>query len=383
MRIATIAEQMRLGIASSVFPGGVLLISYQNKLVFHEAFGQRIMGKKEPVGLQTFFDLASLTKPLATTAAIALLLQQNLIHLQDPLIKFLPEFSGGEKDHVTLFHLLNHCSGLPAWRPYYQNILAQDKKEPGFLGSIAAKKVVFQMAHTEELITRPEETSRYSDLGFILLGEVVEKVCEMTLDAYFSRYIASALKISASFFPRTHENPQGIKNTGSPPFAATEDSTWRKGVITGVVHDDTSYAMGGVAGHAGLFATAFGVYQLVQAWLDSLQGKGFLSPEIAEQFVSRQGKKHNPTGSSWALGWDTPSIIAGSASPGISSSGHYFSPASFGHLGFTGTSIWVDRTHALVVIFLSNRVHPSRKNEAIRTFRPKLHDIIFETLIHG
>ncbi len=382
--MSAIRDQMQEGLTCSVFPGGVLLISYQNEIVFHEAFGLRhIASKTAPVDLQTVYDLASLTKPLVTTAAIAQLLQQNKIHLDDPLQKFLPEFVGEGKSRVTLFHLLNHCSGLPAWQPYYQKIRTQEEKEPGFLGTLPAKQAVFHLAHTEKLIAPPGEISRYSDIGFILLGEVVEKLCDMPLDAYFSHHIVSTIKQSESFFPRTDKNPQRIKKTPSLHFAATENSKWRKGIIKGIVHDDNAYSMGGVAGHAGLFATARGVYQLVQAWLDSLAGQGFLSPEIAEKFVSHQKEPMSPTGASWALGWDRPSVSSGTENPRISSSGHHFSRSSFGHLGFTGTSIWVDRTHELVVIFLSNRIHPSRENEAIRDFRPQLHNIIFGTLIHG
>ncbi len=323
-----------------------------------------------------------MTKPLVTTAAIAQLLQQNRLCLDDPLQKFLPDFYGGEKSQVTIFHLLNHCSGLPAWQPYYEHIQIQEKKEPGFLGTLSAKKAVFQLAHAEKLTAHPGEISRYSDIGFILLGEVVEKICNMSLNAYFSKHIVSALIQCESFFPGAPENPQGVQNPDTHHFAATEDSKWRNGIISGIVHDDNAYAMGGIAGHAGLFATARGVYQLVQTWLDSIKGKGFLSPEIAEKFVSRQKELISPKGSSWALGWDSPSVSSGRGNPEISSSGHHFSPSSFGHLGFTGTSIWVDRPHELVVIFLSNRVHPSRENEAIRNFRPILHDLIFETLVH-
>lgn len=386
MNIAAITNQMEEGLSTSVFSAAVLLVSHQNKIVFHEGFGQRRIKPKDKqtsVDLQTIFDLASLTKPLVTTAAIAQLLQQNRLCLHDPLQKFLPDFFGKKKSQVTIFHLLNHSSGLPAWQPYYLKIQAQEKKTPGFLGTLSAKQAIFKMAHAEELKAHPGEISRYSDIGFILLGEVVEKICEMPLNTYFSKYIVSALKQSEIFFPQRPENPQDIINTDTLHFAATEDSKWRKGVISGIVHDDNAYAMGGIAGHAGLFATAHGVYQLVQTWLDSIKGKGFLSPEIAEKFVSRQKDIMSPTGASWALGWDSPSVSSGRGSLKVSSSGYHFSPSSFGHLGFTGTSIWVDRTHELVVIFLSNRVHPSRENERIRSFRPKLHDLIFETLIHA
>jgi len=373
-----ISKQMKQGVSSSVFSGGVLLITYQNKIVFQKAFGHAmIQPKYQTTDLHTFFDLASLTKPLVTATAIALLHQQKLVRLDDALVKFLPEFSGGLKNQVTLFHLLNHCSGLPAWQPYYEEIRVREKQEPGFLGSASAKKAVFKLAHGEHLLSKPGEKSTYSDIGFILLGEVVEKISGMSLDTFFTHHITSPLKASESFFPGLRENSLDTA------FAATEASGWRNGPVAGTVHDDNAYVMGGISGHAGLFATASGVNQLVRAWIDALDDKGLLHPDIAEHFVSRQSSTQNPAGTSWGLGWDTPSVARHTGSPGVSSSGHYFSSESFGHLGFTGTSIWVDRTHKLVVVFLSNRVHPGRNNEAIRTFRPKLHDIIFETFIHG
>jgi len=373
--------QMRQGLAASVFPGGVLLVAHQNEIVCHEAFGFRMIHpKREKMQTETFFDLASLTKPLVTATLIARLYQQKLVDLQDPLVKYLPAFSGGPKNEVTLFHLLNHCAGLPAWQPYYQDILIREKKAPGFLGSAEAKQKVFKMANAENLISQPGESSCYSDIGFILLGQVIEKIYDMPLDRCFMQHIASPLNLSESVFPHTDRDH---KQAGRISFAATEDSAWRKTVIVGEVHDDNAYVMGGAAGHAGLFATAAGVYQLVRAWIDSIQGSGFLSAEIASGFVSRPKDVKTPQGTSWALGWDTPSVSRMQVNPTISSSGHHFSASSFGHLGFTGTSIWVDLENALVVILLTNRVHPKRENDAIRSFRPKIHDTIFETVIHG
>ncbi|MFQ5950082.1 MAG: serine hydrolase domain-containing protein, partial [Nitrospiria bacterium] len=172
-------------------------------------------------------------------------------------------------------------------------------------------------------------------------------------------------------------------------FAATELSSWRGKVICGTVHDDNAYAMGGIAGHAGLFSTAREVYRLVRFWLDALKGEGILDPSLTALFVTRQKGRGVPAQSSWGLGWDTPSHPSTSDAPPStsnippSSSGRYFSSASFGHLGFTGTSIWVDRARDLAVILLTNRIHPSRANEKIRSFRPALHDVIFKEVAGG
>ncbi len=354
---------MREGVESGVFPGGVLLIAHHGKISFHKAFGfAQLLPKKIPLTTDTLFDLASLTKPLATASATALLVGKGVLRLQDPVSKFIPEWKSGDKRAVTLAQLLHHSSGLPHWMPYYKEIARLDEKSPGLLGSDAAKQKVYAMAHQEQLTNRPGEESWYSDIGFILLCEIIERVSGCPLDQFCEREIFSKLKCNKIFFPAF-----GKKARGS--FAATEDCPWRGKVIRGRVHDENAYAMGGVSGHAGLFGTAREVYTLVKCWLASIKGDGLLHPDIAIRFVTRQKGKSVPKGSTWGFGWDTPSAQN-------SSSGRFFSKSSFGHLGFTGTSIWVDRTRNIVVILLTNRVHPSRENIRIKQFRPALHDVI-------
>jgi len=366
-----ISEKMRAGLAASVFPGAVLLVALRKEVVFHEAFGfAQLKARPLKMNCETCFDLASLTKAIATTTAIALLEQEGLICLKDALSKYLPSFSEGNKSEVRLFHLLNHASGLPAWRPYYEAVIKRDTLEEGFLGSAQAKAMIYEMAHEEGLIFRPGQQSLYSDIGFILLSELIEQVSGMRLDQFCAKYFFSRLGTEVPFF-----RPAGAAPAGETSFAATETVDWRGGLICGTVHDDNAYVMGGVSGHAGLFSTAFRLFQAVLAWVESIHGGGFLKSELAAKYVQRQVGGESPKGSSWGLGWDTPS------SP--SSSGHYFSPHSFGHLGFTGTSIWVDLEKDLIVLLLTNRVHPSRKNEQIRAFRPELHDLIVQEFVGG
>ncbi len=366
----SITQKMTQGVKSGVFPGGVLLVAYQGKIRFHKAFGlaQRIP-RKTPLTINTIFDLASLTKAVATTPALALLIQHGDVRLQDPVSTFFAEFKTGNKKKVTLFHLLNHSSGLPDWRPYYEEIVRQDRKYPGFLGSPEAKRRVYEMARSEPLVCPPGMMARYSDIGFIVLGEIIEKITGMPLNQFCDQEIFSKLKLKKTFFPGRHR-------IAATQFAATEDLPWRGGVIRGDVHDDNTYAMGGVSGHAGLFGTAREVYTLVTLWLDSLRGVGLIEQTLANRCVTRQRGKTAPRGSTWGFGWDTPSR-------GGSSSGQFFSQSSFGHLGYTGTSIWVDRVAELVVILLTNRVHPSRENKQIQSFRPELHNIVFNEVVNG
>ncbi|MBN4054255.1 serine hydrolase [Nitrospira defluvii] len=376
-----IADKMHEGITKGVFPGAVLLIDYCDQIVFHEAFGfAEITPNRIEVTCETIFDIASLTKPLVTAAATAFLLQQGELSLDDRVARYLPLFSSRQKNCVTLFHLLNHSSGVPDWKPYFEEISTRNAKEKGFLGSTEAKEAIYLNAQQENLIAFPGKRSLYSDIGFILLGEIVEKVCGLPMDLFCHEKLFSNIEFDTPFFiPRN----QGTSETHPKMFAATEDLSWRKGVIRGIVHDDNAYAMGGVSGHAGLFSTATGVYQCVRLWVDSMNGTGPFDREIVDDFATRQEGAQCPEGSSWGLGWDTPSPASQGEARGISSSGHFFSPQSFGHLGYTGTSIWVDREKNLIVILLTNRVHPTHENKKIQAFRPELHDVVFKEVVGG
>ncbi|HIE64600.1 MAG: serine hydrolase domain-containing protein [Nitrospira sp.] len=370
---AATTEKMKEGLSTKVFPGGVLLIHHRGKVVYHKAFGHAsLLPEKKPMKRNTLFDLASLTKPLATSAILLLMIQEEGISLKDPLTRFIPGFTRGPKREITLSHLLTHSSGLPDWKPYFQTIARRAKKESGFLGSSEAKAAVYTLARKEPLISAPGEVSRYSDIGFMLLGEIIEKVGEASLHRICSRRLFSKIPCRETFFINQGRRPVAARNRD---FAATEDSARRKRVVCGIVHDDNTYAMGGVSGHAGLFSTAKEVYQLVRLWLDGLRGEGIFNAALAKNFVTCQRGKMIPARSSRGLGWDTPSRP--------SSSGRHFSKSSFGHLGFTGTSIWVDPTTDLAVILLTNRVHPDTANEQIRAFRPVLHNIIYREVIHA
>ncbi|MFQ5949983.1 MAG: serine hydrolase domain-containing protein, partial [Nitrospiria bacterium] len=185
-----IAQKMKEGVLAGVFPGGVLLVHHRGRIVFHKAFGSAsLTPKRKSMTCSTLFGLASLTKPLATSAALALLLQRRCLALSDPLSRFIRGFKSGEKGGITLFHLLNHASGLPDWRPYYQVIAKRGEKEKGFVGSDAAKEAIYRMAHREPLISAPGTESRYSDIGFILLGEVIEKVGGEPLHRFCYRHL--------------------------------------------------------------------------------------------------------------------------------------------------------------------------------------------------
>jgi serine-type D-Ala-D-Ala carboxypeptidase len=360
-------------IAQGIFPGAVLLVGKEDEIVYEQAFGWRsLVPAKSVMQTSTIFDLASLTKPLATTIAIMLLVSENKLRLDDGVTRFCPTFGVFGKDAVTVRHLLSHCSGLPAWKPYYEQIIKgeQDGKID-FVASPAAKQYVYEQVHRERPLTPPGTQSLYSDLGFIVLGEIVETISGNTLDRFCQETIFKPLALTSTSFVNLNRFKTGQIQPVHESMAPTEDCPWRKKVLCGEVHDDNAYAVGGVAGHAGLFSSARDIYQIVARLSRCFRGQDeFLPQALVQEFLSRdQTVRH----STFALGWDTPSESQ-------SASGEFFSPRSVGHLGFTGTSIWWDLEKNCYVILLSNRVHPARTNEKIREFRPHIHDLIMKTV---
>lgn len=368
--LPSILIALNKAVEEGVFPGAVLLVSHRGKIRFHVSAGfAALKPRKVLMTRSTLFDLASLTKPIATTTAAMRLVDRGVLGLDDPVNHWIPEFSGGAKDRVAVRDLLNHCSGLRAWEPLYKAVIKTGKKRSRYVGSPDAKRQVLHRIHRTRLVYSPGSKSVYSDLGFILLGEVIERVSAVSLDRFCQQEVFRPLGLNHTFFIRKGTRPRGR-------FAATEWSDWRGRIAVREVNDDNAYAMGGVAGHAGLFGTAADLNRISQGILEALRGRSsFLSQKTVERFVTRQ----RTPGSSWGLGWDTPSKSAG----GPSSSGRFFSPSSFGHLGFTGTSLWVDPEQDLVVVLLTNRVHPTSRNVKIRKFRPLIHDLIVKKILRG
>ena len=356
-----ITRILREGIQTGVFPGAILFVRHKGNIGFHQAVGQiSSLPDSPPVHTNTIYDLASLTKPLVTVSSILVLVQEGRLNLAQPLAACLEETQGTPLGQRSLQSLLSHQSGLPAWRPFYQSFSPTIASECEFRQQ--RTQAVLQMILKEPIDRAASATSVYSDVGFMVLGFVIERVTSQSLDNCSREQIFKPLQADCLVFGSQKE-----KSCASVQIAPTEDDPWRGRSLQGEVHDENAAALGGVAGHAGLFGTAQAVGQVTKAWLDSYLGKtSIFRQDLVRQFVQAQ------PGISWGLGWDTPSQP--------SSSGQWFSPESFGHLGFTGTSIWIDPVRELEVIFLSNRVHPTRENQAIKAFRPKLHDAIIQGL---
>jgi len=360
-------------VGAGVMPGATAVVRRGEEIVFEGAFGCRsLVPERTPVSLETVFDLSSLTKALATSVAVMLLSCDGRLRLEDRVTRFFHNFAVHGKSGVTFRHLLAHCSGLPAWRPFYQRIAEVERGgKVNFMATHEAKEFVYDAIHREKPEAAPGKKTIYSDLGFILLGQAVEQLSGFTLDRFCRRRIFHPLGLeSIGFIDISMTRSRHLKPVAAM-FAPTEICPWRKRLLVGEVDDENAYAMGGVAGHAGMFAPAREVDALVHELIACYAGRGELVPQsVIRRFWSRDG---TVDGSTWALGWDNPSAEG-------SSSGHHFSPAAVGHLGFTGPSIWIEPEREIAVTLLTNRVHPRRDNEAIRAFRPKIHDLIMEAI---
>ena len=350
---------MKDAVFGNVFPGGVLLVSVDGEVVFFEAYGVRNLYTGRPVTKDTVFDLASLTKPLATTLAVMKLIQQSSLTLNQNLGAILPPFNNTDKEKIRIEHLLYHNSGLPDYRPYYQTMRR--------LGLGQRKDALRELLVKEPLVHPPGRQVVYSDLGFMVLCWVVEAASGIRLDHFVMENIYLPLNLKDLFFVPVDRKPPQVN------FAATERCPWRGILLEGVVHDDNAYSAGGIEGHAGLFGTAKDVLNLLAELMASYQGtsaKKLFDSELTRRFL------HRNTRTGRALGFDTPSSVN-------SSCGRFFSEKTVGHLGFTGTSFWMDLDRNMMVILLTNRIHPSRDNNRIKIFRPILHDAVMENFIIG
>jgi CubicO group peptidase (beta-lactamase class C family) len=314
----------------------------------------------------TTYDLASLTKVLATTPALMLLVAEGKLALDQPVCEILPAFAERGKEAISVRHLLAHCSGLRPWRAYHADLRERERKSgERLLGTSEGRDSIVSRILRSAPVHEPGEASVYGDLSFIVLGEVVAELAQEGLDSFCMRRIYEPLGM-------THTGFRPIPSTGGRAgIAATEDCVWRDKVVWGEVHDPNAWAMGGVAGHSGLFGTVEDVLRFAREMLAADRGESeIFSEQIAYEFFRRQ---ELTDGGDWALGWDTPT-------PGVSTSGKYFSPRSIGHTGFTGTSLWIDLERGWIVVMLSNRVHLVAKRSRFE-LRPQVHDLIWEAFL--
>ncbi len=345
-------DLLRKAIAERAFPAASVAVTHRGELVCLKSFGRFTYEQDTPeTTTASLFDLASLTKIVATTAMAMVLYERGLLDLEMPVVSLLPEFKTDDirRSQVSIRMLLAHSSGLPA----YEKLFLRTKDREDLISA----------ALTVPLARDPGSTTEYSDIGFIVLGLALERLAEDTLDHFCRQEVFSPLGMSHTTF-----DPPAHWWALIPPTA--DDQTFRKRIIQGEVQDENASVMEGVAGHAGLFATAEDLAVFAHAMLEG--GRPILRPETVTLFTHHESL---PAGGSYALGWDGPS------SP--SQSGRYFSARSFGHLGYTGTSLWIDPERQLSVTLLTNRTWPDCSSQAIKQVRPAVHDAVVEALEAG
>jgi serine-type D-Ala-D-Ala carboxypeptidase len=361
---------LKQAIVDGVVPGAVICVGYRGQLVWHHAYGvAATTPARRPMHIDTLFDIASLTKVVATTSLMLCAHHEGVCHLDDRLDLFdwgVPLQT--ETGRVTLRHLTTHTGGFNAWYPLYKTLLPASPGDPGTAADVRCTRAA-QYILAPPLAYSPGTQVRYSDLGFILLGHLLERQYGQPLSTLFLDKVAQPLGLDPIAY-----RPLGVTSRlpdRPDAYAATEACHWRGRVLVGEVHDENAWAMGGVAGHAGLFATAEAVWQFAQALLDTAAGRRFwLPPDLLRQSWQRQSL---PAESTRAIGWDTPSAVGSTA-------GDYFSPRSIGHLGYTGTSMWIDLDRDVSVILCTNRVHPSRESTGIRRLRPEVHNLVMQAV---
>ncbi len=378
---APMARVVNDAIASRTFPGAVVVIGRHDTVLYEHAFGNLTYEREEPVTLHTVWDLASLTKVVGLTFAMMQLVEENFVALDSPAVRYVPAFSHPE---VTVRQLLTHSSGLPAFKLWFNEV------QPGGGALVDGEAIdaqrarMFALANAEPLEAPPGTRMVYSDIGAMVLTEILENVMHAhspnqseRIDAYLARHLFEPLGMTS-----TRYRPPA---SWLPRIAPTEiDNTYRHRLVRGEVHDENAWSMGGISGHAGLFSDGPDLAKYAQLLLKTLRGEsssrrarfplangdtaevhqrgGYVDSATVAMFTRAQ----QPGFSSRALGWDTPSEG--------SSAGTMLSAHAFGHTGFTGTSIWIDPDKDLFIILLTNRVYPTRDNPRILAARRAVAD---------
>jgi serine-type D-Ala-D-Ala carboxypeptidase len=345
----TLTEILRAGIRDSAFPGAIAVVGMKDSVLLSVAEGQLDWQPSPATSMTTLWDMASLTKVVALTSSMMLLTEGGQVDLDAPVQRYVPEFTGRGKEAVTVRHLLTHSSGLPAWRPLYKE--AEDPKS------------ALALAIATPLDTVPGVRMVYSDLGAIILGEIVARVSGKPFDAFANERVFEPLGMRETMF----RPPERLRERIAP----TEIDPWRQRHLRGEVHDENAFALGGVSAHAGLFSTASDLVRLARMYLGGgmIDGRRFVSPATIDRFTTVQDSALSHR----ALGWETPN--------GTNSAGRLMSKRSFGHTGFTGTSFWVDRDRGVFVILLSNRVNPTREHRGITGVRTAVADAVMGAFV--
>lgn len=335
---------LRRAVADGAFPGAYAAVGTVRGVIADVGVGRLDANDAHRPNAETVWDLASLTKVIGTTTAVMQLVQQGKVALDSPAVRYIPDWSARGANAITVRHLLTHSAGLPAWRPIYKE-------------ATSSSDALHKLLATEP-DTLPGVRFLYSDIGFILLGHLVERVSGEPLAQYDAAHVFGPLRMSDTrYLP---------PSTWLSRIAPTEDDPWRQRHLRGEVHDENAAMLGGVSGHAGLFSSGRDLVRFARMYLGAgtLDGHRILDSATVVAFTRVQ----DIAVSRRALGWETPT--------GGNSSGSRLSSAAFGHTGFTGTSLWMDPKQGIFVLLLTNRVNPTRENRKIGQVRISLADAV-------
>ena len=343
-------------INTKLFPGAQILVIKDSEILADKSFGyQTFESNSNEIDSNTIYDIASLTKVIATTPIIMKLIKKKYLHLNHEIYQFYPEFRGELKDKVTIKHLLTHSSGLKPYEQYFKNI--ENKNREDIIQDIILK---------QKLLFEPGMKLKYSDLGMILLMDIAEKVTGRKFSELVQSWIFDPMNMYSSYF-----NPPNAIIDRIPPTEI--DNLYRNKIVKGIVHDENAFLMGGVSGHAGVFSNTYDIANYAQTMLNLgiYNGKRIFNRRSIKKITKKQNM---PYGSDYALGWDTPSLR------GNSSAGDFFLDGSYGHLGFTGTSLWIDPNQKVIIILLTNRTYPTREKKGMHQLRRDFHNEVMLTI---
>jgi CubicO group peptidase (beta-lactamase class C family) len=368
LRFERVGQMCAAAVADGTVPGLVLLVAERGQVAFHQAFGSRqTVPRNLPAFNDTLYDVASLTKAVVTSVLVMGEVAAGRLRLEQRVAEALPEFAAAAepaRGAVTMRHLLCHASGLPAHRPFWRRALQ----------SPSSRLAVATAAAREPLERPPGTQAVYSDLGFILLGWLLERATGERLDVLAERRIVRPLALASTVFLGLAEVDARARVLGERSIAATQICPERGRVLIGEVDDLNAFAMGGIAGHAGLFSTAADLSAIAAALCRSFRGDeaghSLVERDVVRSFWTPSGVP----GSTWRLGWDGPAA-------GHSQAGARLAREAVGHLAFTGCSLWIDPARETWIVLLSNRVHPRvPTDDRFRRFRPAVHDAALEAI---
>ncbi len=356
------------GVNSQAYPSAVLIVGNSKGILYQNAYGRLTYSdSSEVTTTRTIYDLASVTKVIATTAAIMRLYDDGKIDINAPVYQYIPEFNNNSKSDITVFNLLVHNSGLKAWTPFYL--------DPNMDSPQKVKDAIYNCSKEYETGSR----TLYSDYNAFLLGEIVERISGKKLDLYCKEKIFNKLDMSDTYFL--------VPISEDYRIAPTENDTyWRNQLLVGYVHDEFAAMLEGVSGNAGLFSTGPDLFIFMQMMLNTgrYTDARRMSPQALQDTMFKSSTVELFTAKVTSLGYSNTRALGWETKPEPTkyppACGNRFSANCFGHTGYTGTSVWCDKEKDLIVIFLTNRVYPNRTSEEVRSIRPKIHDEVSKIL---